>query len=368
MRWDRVFSVMFLLVLAAGITYVIARIAAEYEPAPVVVAADGYQQQISAPVVSDVLDTKSPEADPEDPTAFVMAPVEEDIVGISLREDGVYPIETTLKSAYSIVFDVTAGEILFEKSADMKCFPASTTKLLTACVLLDTLPDDFVFVVGDEQDLVPLGSSLAMVQKGNELDMATMIDALMLPSGNDAAYTAAANCGRVIANDPELTSAEAVEVFMNRCNETLHAIGAADSHFSVPDGFHAEDHYTTAVDMLKIAVHAMNYPMLMESVDKTFVYATFLTGQSVEWRNSNLLIQESSEDCYYTYARGMKTGMTDEAGYCVVALATRFGHDVICVTMGAEASDIRWLETISLLDSSFVYIKNNIDAAADAVG
>jgi D-alanyl-D-alanine carboxypeptidase (penicillin-binding protein 5/6) len=205
-----------------------------------------------------------------------------------------------------------------------------------------------------------------MVQPGFELDMETMIDALMLPSGNDAAYTAAANCGRVIAGDENLTSEEAVEVFMNRCNETLHAIGAADSHFSVPDGFHDDDHYTTALDMLKITINAMQYPMIMESVTKPYMTATFLTGESVDWNNSNLLIQNGS-DAYYTYARGMKTGMTDEAGYCVSALATRFGHDVICITMGAEASDIRWLETISLLDSSFVHIREDIDAAANAV-
>jgi D-alanyl-D-alanine carboxypeptidase (penicillin-binding protein 5/6) len=236
---------------------------------------------------------------------------------------------------------------------------------LTASVLLDTLPPDFVFAVGNEQKLVQPGSSLAMLSQGFELDFPTMIDALMLPSGNDAAYTAAANCGRFIADDENLTSEEAVEIFMNRCNETLHAIGAANSHFSVPDGFHDDEHYTTALDMLKISINAMNYPEIMESVNKTYMTARFLTGESVDWQNSNLLIQDYS-DCYYTYARGLKTGMTDEAGYCVAALATRFGHDVICITMGAEASDIRWTETISLLDSSFVYIKKNIDAAADA--
>jgi D-alanyl-D-alanine carboxypeptidase (penicillin-binding protein 5/6) len=231
---------------------------------------------------------------------------------------------------------------------------------LTAAVLLDTLPEDYLFTAGSELSLVPEGSSLAMISEGNVLDMPTMIDALMLPSGNDAAYVAATACGRYIADDESLSPKAAVEVFMNRCNEVLHNIGASETHFSVPDGFHDEEHYTTATDMLRISIHAMEYPLILESADKTEITAVFESGETVYWRNSNLLIHEGGEP-YYLYARGLKTGMTDESGYCVSALATRFGHDVICVTLGAEASDIRWLETISLLDSAFAHIRESIN-------
>jgi D-alanyl-D-alanine carboxypeptidase (penicillin-binding protein 5/6) len=356
-RIDRVFSIIFILALIGGITVFIVNAAGEYEPAAIVLEASEYSEIPPDETVIEIVPAVIGEADGE-PHAAVFA---DDSSYIDIVLEETYPIETTLQSAYSIVYDVTDGMILFAKSADKKCFPASTTKLLTASVLLDVLPEDYLFTVGDELELVHEGSSLAMLQKGNVLDIPTMLDALMLPSGNDAAYTAAVSCGRFLADDETLSPRAAVDVFMNRCNETLHNIGASNSHFTVPDGFHDDEHYTTALDMLRISIHAMEYPLLMESVNKPYVTAKFTSGETVSWENSNLLIQESSADCYYLYARGLKTGMTDESGYCVSALATRFGHDVICVTMGAEASDIRWTETISLLDSAFAYIRENIE-------
>ncbi|MDR0986347.1 MAG: D-alanyl-D-alanine carboxypeptidase [Ruminococcus sp.] len=356
-RIDRIFSIVFILAMLGGITVFAVKAAEKYEPIPIVLDAAEYSvippEETAVEIEPMVIGTGTGE-----PHAAVFA---DDSSYIEITLDGEYPIETTLKTAYSIVYDVTDKKVLFQKSADKKCFPASTTKLLTAAVLLDVLPEDFLFTVGDEQELVQPGSSLAMLQKGNVLNMTNMIDALMLPSGNDAAYTAAVACGRFLAGDETLSPRAAVDVFMTRCNETLHNIGAANTHFTVPDGFHDDNHYTTALDMLKISIHAMEYPLLMESVDKQYVNETFESGQTVAWENSNLLIQESSADCYYMYARGLKTGMTDESGYCVAALATRFGHDVICITMGAEASDIRWLETMSLLDSAFSYIRENIE-------
>ncbi|MDR0903513.1 MAG: D-alanyl-D-alanine carboxypeptidase [Ruminococcus sp.] len=356
-RIDRIFSLIFILAILGGATAIIVKAVNEYEPVPIVLEASDYSvippDETVIPIEPAVIGDETGE-----PLAAVFA---DDSKFIDINLDTEFPIETSLKSAYVILYDVTDGKVLFQKSADKKCFPASTTKLLTASVLLDVLPEDFLFTVGDEQELVQPGSSLAMLQKGNVLSMANMIDALMLPSGNDAAYTAAVACGRFIAGDETLSPKTAVDVFMTRCNETLHNIGAANTHFTVPDGFHDDNHYTTAVDMLKISIHAMEYPLLLESADKQYVNETFESGETVAWENSNLLIQESSADCYYLYARGLKTGMTDESGYCVSALATRFGHDVICVTMGAEASDIRWTETISLLDSAFAYIRENIE-------
>jgi D-alanyl-D-alanine carboxypeptidase (penicillin-binding protein 5/6) len=358
-RWDRLFALIVIAAVLGGAVVFAVDAAEKYEPVPIVFDDSAYSEippeTVITATVNDVFETP----DGMEPFAAVFAD-DSTYIDIPLNEDGVYPIETVLKSAYVIVYDVTANEVLFEKSSDKKCFPASTTKLLTASVLLDTLPEDFLFTVGSELNLVPEGSSLAMLAEGNVLNMPTMIDALMLPSGNDAAYVAATACGRFIADDETLSPRAAVDVFMNRCNEVLHNIGASETHFSVPDGFHDESHYTTATDMLRISIHAMDYPLILESADKVETTAIFESGESVYWRNSNLLIIEGGEP-FYHYARGLKTGMTDESGYCVSALSTRFGHDVICVTLGAEASDIRWTETISLFDSAFAYIRESIN-------
>lgn len=266
-----------------------------------------------------------------------------------------YPIDMIIRSEYAIVYDVKADEVLYAKNADQKCYPASTTKILTASVMLDNIPEDFLFTVGDEQDLVNPGSSLAHVNKGSILSREMIIDALMLPSGNDAAYAVAANAGRYIDGNDSLSPEAAVKTFVDEMNRTARYIGAGNTHFANPDGFHDDDHYTTVLDMLKVTLYAMKKPEIMESAAKTSRYAVFESGEEVSWENSNRLIQEYSDNYYY-YATGMKTGMTDQAGYCVVATARRYDHDLVCIVFGAEASDIRWNDTIALMDAAFVKI------------
>lgn len=273
-----------------------------------------------------------------------------------LKEE--YPIDTVLQSKYAIVYDVQADEVLYAKNAEEQCFPASTTKILTAAVILDNAPEDFQFTAGDELDFVNPESSLAFINKGNVLDLETTIDALMLPSGNDASYMAAANMGRYIADNDSFSPEQAVKTFVDEMNKTAKLLGAENTHFTAPDGFHDDDHYTTVLDMLKITLYAMEKPKLAASAAKPDAYATFISGEEVSWTNSNKLLHESSGDAYYMYANGFKTGMTDQSGYCVVATARRFDHDIVCLVFGAEASDIRWNETISLLDAAFVQVKN----------
>lgn len=287
--------------------------------------------------------------EPDDPTA-------EKIRKINIKLSETYPIDTVLRSEHAIVYDVTANEVLFAKGAEEKCFPASTTKILTSAVTCKNARDGMVFKVGNELDLVKEGSSLAMLTVGNELDLRLMVDAMMLPSGNDASYCAAVNIGRVLGDDENLSAEGSLKLFMDEMNRTALAIGCENTHFSVPDGFHDDAHYTTVKDMLRITMYAQQFPIVVESANTPSEYAAFISGEQVSWENSNKLIQDYS-DCYYMYANGMKTGMTDEAGYCIVATARRFDHDVICIVFGAPTSDVRWNETISLLDSAFVKIR-----------
>lgn len=268
-----------------------------------------------------------------------------------------YPIETVLQSEYAIVYDVQADEVLFAKNADQKCYPASTTKILTSAVILDNVDEDFTFTAGDELDFVNPESSLAYIEKGNVLNLETTLDAIMIPSGNDASYMAAANVGREIAGTDAITTENAVETFVDEMNRTAALLGAENTHFANPDGFHDDNHYTTVLDMLKITLYARKKPLIAASAAKPSEYAVFESGEQISWNNSNKLIHEDS-GCYYMYANGFKTGMTDQAGYCVVATARRFDHDVICIVFGASASDIRWNETISLLDSAFAEIRS----------
>lgn len=286
--------------------------------------------------------------------------IDEELVKYNIKQPKLrseYPIDMIIRSEAAIVYDIQADEVLYAKNAEQQCYPASTTKILTAAVVLDNVAEDFQFTAGDELDYVHPESSLAFVNKGSILDLPTMIDAIILPSGNDASYVAAANVGRVIAGTDMITTEKAVQTFVDEMNRAAMYIGAENTHFTAPDGFHDDNHYTTVLDMLKISLYARQKPLLMESAGKANAYATFVSGEEISWENSNKLLHEYS-DCYYMYANGFKTGMTDQAGYCVVATAKRFDHDVVCIVFGAETSDIRWNDTIALLDAAFVQIRN----------
>lgn len=270
-----------------------------------------------------------------------------------------YPIEMVIQTPYFVMYDVQGKQVLYAKNADERAFPASTTKILTAAVMMENTPDDIIFAVGDEQDLVMPGSSLAVLNKGqSRLDRDMMLDAIMIPSGNDAAYCAAAVTGRLMAENEDLSAKEAVNVFINKMNETAQEIGCTGTNFTCPDGFHDDNHYTTAMDLLRMTLYSEKFPQIAASGEKTYRELNYLSGESIFWNNSNKIIHPDSE-YYYTYATGLKTGMTDMSGYCVVATAERFGHELIIVSLGSENSDLRWKEVIALFDAGFAYIRNN---------
>lgn len=269
-----------------------------------------------------------------------------------------YPIEMIIQTPYCVMYDVQGKQVLYSKNADEKAYPASTTKILTAAVMMENTKADTVFKAGDEQELVQAGSSLANLNIGSLLDREMMLDAIMLPSGNDAAYCAAAETGRLISGVEDMPAEEAVNVFINKMNEKAEEIGCTGSNFTCPDGFHDDLHYTTANDLLRITLESQKYPEIAASGNKTYRELSYLSGEQIAWTNSNKMIQPDSE-YYYLYATGLKTGMTDMSGYCVVATAERFGHELIIVCLGSETSAVRWNDTIALLDAGFAYIRNN---------
>ncbi|MDE7294155.1 MAG: hypothetical protein K2N72_07000 [Oscillospiraceae bacterium] len=309
------------------------------------VDASGYQVLAALPSESELAEERRAEEIKEENEIF-------------MQKDS-YPIDMIIQTPYCVMYDVQAREVLYSKNAEEKAFPASTTKILTAALMMEYASEDTIFEAGDEQALVNPGSSLAYINAGqSKLDRDMMLDAIMLPSGNDAAYCAAAEVGRIIAENDDLPAEEAVNVFINKMNEKAAEIGCKNSNFTCPDGFHNDNHYTTAMDLLRITLHSQKFPEIAASGKKSYRELTYLSGESVFWNNSNRMIQPDSE-YFYTYATGLKTGMTDMSGFCVVATAERFGHQLILVCLGSESSAIRWNDTIALLDAGFVYIKNN---------
>lgn len=258
-------------------------------------------------------------------------------------------INRTIHAQYVSLLDIESNTVLFDKGGfDSKIYPASTTKLITALVALEYCSLDDVFEAGDELDLVRPHSSLAYILKGMKLDLDTLIAAMLLPSGNDAAYMVAAGAGRAIAGDPSLSGQAAVDVFVAEMNAFARRNGMAGSSFTCPDGFHDDDHFTCMRDMMTVAKLAVKDETIMKhagTLSDKFYYAS---GESMTWTNTNLLIDKYS-DLYYEYATGLKTGTTDEAGFCIVASATLNGKTVIACVYGAERSNDRFDDAKILL-------------------
>ncbi len=263
-------------------------------------------------------------------------------------------LDRNIKAGYVVLYDAEKDEILYSKDGEKKIYPASTTKMLTAITAWKVIHDkDYVITVGDEIHLIDPYSSVAGLEEGMQLTLEMMMDAMLMPSGNDAAYVLAVNCGRIYRRDPELSAEEAVRVFMELENRIADRIGAENTHFVTPDGIHDEDHYTTAVDLTKIADYARTIPIIKASCGKDRVEWNLPSGQTVSWNNTNRLLLEDSGQ-YAPACDGMKTGFTDEAGTCVVASAAVEGHTVIAAVMDGYSNTSKFDDANQLLKAGFI--------------
>lgn len=287
--------------------------------------------------------------------------VSEESKKIDIEIPEICPVNMTAYSPIAIVYDKTTGKVLYSKNETEKCYPASTAKLMTAAVALDIAPDSYNFIAGNELDLVPENASLAKINKCYSLNRQQLADGIILIGGSDVSYTAAANIGRLLSDTDDISADKAVSEFVDMMNTTARNIGAESTHFTNPDGFYDDDNYTTAKDMLKIAIYASDHDEIMDAAGRDISNGKLASGQYYEWLNTNKLVLEDSSS-YYEYATGLKTGMTEGAGYCIAATAERYGHELICVVMNSDSGEHRQSDVTNLFDLSFEYIDQNCDA------
>ena len=265
----------------------------------------------------------------------------------------------SLSAEFCIVYDLKSGEVLYAKNATERAYPASITKLMTSIVALKYCSPNDVFTAGDELSFVNKGSSLAFIYKGHKLKLSMLIDAMMLPSGNDAAYVVAANAGRVIAGDKSLSAAEAVSVFVDEMNKEAKRLGCKGTHFTSPDGWHDDRHFTTAYDLALISVEALSYEVINKSVKKEQVDAVYESGQMMTWINSNYLIRyhslstEDRKKWYSEYATGLKTGTTSQAGSCMVASAKKGDREIVAVLLKCKDGMGRYEDALEIINTIF---------------
>ncbi len=260
---------------------------------------------------------------------------------------------TPRDAAYMSMYDLTANRLLYSTGESQMIYPASTTKLITILYALTIADAGDYFTVGDEIKIAPADSSKAWISEGQTLTLRDLIAAMLLPSGNDAAYTVAVNCGRKAAATPSLGSEEALKIFMDGLNQYAQIIGLTGSHFVTPDGYHDPEHYTTMQDMAIIAHMAYENELMAEIMAMPSYTATPKnSSKSMTWENTNLLLSENSK-YYYPPATGMKTGYHSDAGVCLIATAEHNGRTLMVLLFKGNDKNARFSDANMLLELGF---------------
>lgn len=262
------------------------------------------------------------------------------------------------EAVYFINLDT--GKVIYEKDADKKVYPASTTKIMTALLALENIPDldtpQIELKLYIQNVLSGTGASLAGILRGETFTPRELLYAALLPSGNEAAMM----LGDYVGDG-------SLDYFAEMMNEKAAELGAVNTHFVNASGMHDDDHYTTAYDMYLITMAALENETFREIVSTNYYYAgEDQNGNPLHWNTTNFLISPGST-YYYPYATGVKTGTTDEAGRCLVSTAEKDGYHYLMVMMGAPQYDSNgekleenmvFKQTIELYDWAFSSFSN----------
>ena len=175
-----------------------------------------------------------------------------------------------------------------------------------------------------------------------------VIEAMMLPSGNDAAMILAAAAGRRIAGDESMDAGTAVQEFVAEMNRQAESLGFEKSHFANPDGYHVGSHYTCVNDMARIAKLALENETISRYMRLHDADVTYASGQTNHWENTNLLLDPEGE-FYRPDAIGMKTGHTRQAGYSLMSAFQNGDSTLVIGMFGYTDEKVRFQDTITLL-------------------
>ena len=207
-----------------------------------------------------------------------------------------------------IAMELSTGSILTENNAYVRLPMASTTKILTAIIIIEDCNLDEEITVPDEA--VGVEGSSIYLSKDEKIDIRDLLYGLMLRSGNDSAASLA------------IHHSGSIEKFAQTMNERAKNIGAQNSNFMNPSGLPDDKHYTTAYDLCTIACYAMK-----NETFKEIVSTTNYKGKYKSFVNKNKILYK------YENANGIKTGYTVKAGRCLVSSAVKDGMDVVTVVL-----------------------------------
>lgn len=235
----------------------------------------------------------------------------------------------SLSAKSAILINAETGDVYFSKNAEEKLPMASTTKIMTALVALES--SNLTDTVEIDRRAVGIEGSSVYLTEGELLTMEDLLYSLLLASANDAAVAIAIEVGGNI------------EAFADMMNEKALLLGLKNTHFENPHGLDSKEHYTTAHDLAIIAAKALE--------NETFAKIVSTTKYSFDGKNGTRTVVNHNkllrlyEDCI-----GVKTGFTKKSGRCLVSAAEREGLRLVAVTIGAPDD---WQDHTKMLDLGF---------------
>lgn len=244
----------------------------------------------------------------------------------------------TVEAQGSILMELETGRVLFEKNSQTKMSMASTTKIMTAIMALESNMLDEIVETSKRAAAAP--DVQMNLQVGEQHYLKDLLYPLMLESKNDVAIAIA-----------EHISLE-VELFCEAMTKKAHELGAVNTSFKTPNGLDAEGHFSTAYDMAIITAYALkneDFVNLINTKSKTMT--SLNTNTTYTFNNLNRLLTE------YEGGLGVKTGFTNNAGQCFVGAAKRDGMTLISVVLncgyGTHGKSQKWIDTKTLLNYGF---------------
>lgn len=240
--------------------------------------------------------------------------------------------ELKLNARVGLIFDRNSKTILYEKNGLKQVPMASTTKIMTAIVVLEN--SNLNDIVAISKKAAGTGGSRLGLKANDKITVHDLLYGLMLKSGNDAAVALAEHVGG------------GIEGFADLMNKKASEMGLINSHFVTPHGLDQEKHYTTAYELACMADYALNIPKFKEVVNSKSYNITINARSSLIGNTNELL--GNLKGVY-----GVKTGFTNGAGRCLVTACKRNDLDIITIVLGADTKKIRTLDSIKLIEYAY---------------
>ena len=234
-----------------------------------------------------------------------------------------------LKSRSAVVMDAATGSVLYAKNPDLRLMPASTTKLMTALIVIERTNLSDIVTVSKKASYA--GPTKIGLKQGDKVTIETLLTAALMKSANDAAVALA----EAVAGSEE--------EFVNLMNRKAIALGLHDTRFINPNGLPGAGQYITAYDLAKIMREAIKYPLLKEILGTRSAEVSIEGGRSISVKNTNKLLWVDKD-----FLVG-KTGYTRQAGHCFVGAGERETGTIIVALLGTPSRGLLWEETENLM-------------------